>query len=63
MLPDGRIWQFGRIAPTPGHAAARRPRYLHEAGLLDREKRGVWVYYRARTATLTALLGLPAAVG
>ena len=33
---------------------------LHEAGLLDREKRGVWVYYRARTqalASLGALIG------
>ena len=23
---------------------------LHEAGLVDREKRGVWVYYRARSS-------------
>ncbi len=28
---------------------------LREAGLLDREKRGVWVYYRARTSSLTSL--------
>jgi ArsR family transcriptional regulator, arsenate/arsenite/antimonite-responsive transcriptional repressor len=37
---------------------------LHEAGLLDREKRGVWVYYRARTgalANLGALIGDPSA--
>ncbi len=37
---------------------------LHEAGLLDREKRGVWVYYRARTeslASLGALIGDPSA--
>jgi ArsR family transcriptional regulator, arsenate/arsenite/antimonite-responsive transcriptional repressor len=35
---------------------------LHDAGLLDREKRGVWVYYRARTgalASLGALIGCP----
>jgi len=35
---------------------------LHEAGLLDRDKRGVWVYYRARTgalASLGALIGDP----
>jgi ArsR family transcriptional regulator, arsenate/arsenite/antimonite-responsive transcriptional repressor len=35
---------------------------LHEAGLLDRDKRGVWVYYRARTealASLGALIGCP----
>lgn len=28
---------------------------LHECGLLDREKRGVWVYYRARTEALASL--------
>lgn len=37
---------------------------LHEAGLVDRDKRGVWVYYRARTdalASLGALIGCPPA--
>ena len=36
---------------------------LHETGLVDREKRGVWVYYRARTralASLATLIGTPA---
>ena len=28
---------------------------LHECGLLAREKRGVWVYYRARTEALASL--------
>jgi ArsR family transcriptional regulator, arsenate/arsenite/antimonite-responsive transcriptional repressor len=35
---------------------------LHDAGLLNRDKRGVWVYYRARTdalASLGALIGCP----
>jgi len=35
---------------------------LHEAGLLDRDKRGVWVYYRARPqalASLGTLIGSP----
>lgn len=44
--------------PTVSHHL----KVLHEAGLLDREKRGVWVYYRARTealAALGALLGSP----
>src|ERR1051325_9519176 len=27
---------------------------LHEIGLLDREKRGVWVYYRVRIEALAA---------
>lgn len=31
---------------------------LHEVGLLDREKRGVWVYYRARTDALQNLAAL-----
>jgi ArsR family transcriptional regulator, arsenate/arsenite/antimonite-responsive transcriptional repressor len=33
---------------------------LHSAGVLDRDKRGVWVYYRARTE---ALAGLSALIG
>jgi ArsR family transcriptional regulator len=35
---------------------------LHEAGLVDRDKRGVWVYYRVRPqalASLAALIGCP----
>jgi ArsR family transcriptional regulator, arsenate/arsenite/antimonite-responsive transcriptional repressor len=37
---------------------------LHSAGLLDREKRGVWVYYAVRRKALAAVAGLfePAAV-
>jgi ArsR family transcriptional regulator len=31
---------------------------LHDAGLLEREKRGVWVYYRAHTEALTTLAAL-----
>jgi ArsR family transcriptional regulator len=31
---------------------------LHEVGLLDRSKRGVWVYYRARLEALTDLASL-----
>ena len=36
---------------------------LHEAGLVDRDKRGVWVYYRVRPqalSALAALIGCPA---
>jgi ArsR family transcriptional regulator, arsenate/arsenite/antimonite-responsive transcriptional repressor len=32
-----------RAQPTISHHL----KVLHEAGLLDRAKRGVWVYYRA----------------
>lgn len=28
---------------------------LHDAGLVDREKRGVWVYYRARPEAMDVL--------
>ena len=28
---------------------------LHDAGLVDRDKRGVWVYYRARPQALAAI--------
>ena len=47
---------FNLTQPTISHHL----KVLHEAGLLDREKRGVWVYYRARTqalASLGALIG------
>jgi ArsR family transcriptional regulator len=47
---------FDLSQPTISHHL----KVLHEAGLLDREKRGVWVYYRARTealANLAALIG------
>ena len=37
--------------PTVSHHL----KVLHDAGLLDREKRGIWAYYRARTDSLAAL--------
>jgi len=42
---------FELSQPTISHHL----KVLHEAGLLDREKRGVWVYYRARPAALKTL--------
>src|ERR1700761_6881116 len=51
---------FDLSQPTISHHL----KVLHESGLLDREKRGVWVYYRARTealANLGALIGAPSA--
>src|SRR5580692_6586988 len=51
---------FDLSQPTISHHL----KVLHEAGLLDREKRGVWVYYRARSeamVNLGALIGDPAA--
>jgi ArsR family transcriptional regulator len=42
---------FDLSQPTISHHLT----VLHEAGLLDREKRGVWVYYRAQTAALASL--------
>jgi ArsR family transcriptional regulator len=50
---------FDLSQPTISHHL----KVLHDAGLLDRDKRGVWVFYRARTealASLGALIGLPA---
>lgn len=47
---------FDLSQPTISHHL----KVLHGAGLLDREKRGVWVYYRINAAALgdlTALLG------
>ncbi len=42
---------FELSQPTISHHL----KVLHEAGLLGRVKRGVWVYYRVRTETLDAL--------
>jgi ArsR family transcriptional regulator, arsenate/arsenite/antimonite-responsive transcriptional repressor len=50
---------FDLSQPTISH----HMKVLHDAGLVDRDKRGVWVYYRARPealASLGALIGLPA---
>jgi ArsR family transcriptional regulator len=47
---------FDLSQPTVSHHL----KVLHESGLLDREKRGVWVYYRVNAAALgdlAALLG------
>jgi len=54
-LTDG----FSLSQPTISHHL----KVLYEAGLLDRDKRGVWVYYRARAdalASLGILIGSPA---
>ena len=49
---------FDLSQPTISHHL----KVLHEVGLLDREKRGVWVYYRARTEAMAALGELIGAV-
>ena len=49
---------FDLSQPTISHHL----KVLHDSGLLDRDKRGVWVYYRACTgalASLGALIGGP----
>lgn len=45
---------FELSQPTISHHL----KVLHEAGLLERDKRGVWVYYRARPEALEALVTL-----
>ena len=52
---------FNLSQPTISHHL----KVLHDSGLLEREKRGVWVYYRARLDALTGLatmIGAPEAV-
>jgi ArsR family transcriptional regulator, arsenate/arsenite/antimonite-responsive transcriptional repressor len=49
---------FDLSQPTISH----HMKVLYEAGLVDRDKRGVWVYYRVRPqalAALAALIGCP----
>ena len=45
---------FDLSQPTISHHL----KVLHEAGLVDREKRGTWVYYIARPEAMAALAGL-----
>jgi ArsR family transcriptional regulator len=42
---------FELSQPTISH----HMKVLHEAGLVDRDKRGVWVYYRVRPEALAAI--------
>lgn len=42
---------FDLSQPTLSHHL----KVLHDAGILDREKRGVWVYYRTRPETMDLL--------
>lgn len=48
---------FGVSQPTISHHL----KVLHEVGLVDRERRSTWVYYRARPEALSALSALLAA--
>lgn len=45
---------FDLSQPTISHHL----KVLHDAGLLDREKRGTWVYYRVRAEALGDLVAL-----
>jgi ArsR family transcriptional regulator len=45
---------FDLTQPTISHHL----KVLHEAGLVDREKRGTWVFYKARPAAMVALANL-----
>jgi ArsR family transcriptional regulator len=50
---------FDLSQPTISHHL----KVLHEAGLLNREKRGVWVYYQARPEAMAAIMTLFTATG
>jgi ArsR family transcriptional regulator len=50
---------FDLSQPTISHHL----KVLHEAGLVDREKRGTWVFYKARPAAMEALGNLFRPVG
>ena len=45
---------FDLSQPTISHHL----KVLHESGLLDREKRGTWVFYQARPEAMAALRSL-----
>ena len=50
---------FDLSQPTISHHL----KVLHEVGLLDRSKRGVWVYYRIKPEALSDLASLLGGVG
>jgi len=50
---------FDLSQPTISHHL----KVLHEAGLLDREKRGTWVFYRAKPEAMQAISALFATAG
>jgi ArsR family transcriptional regulator len=50
---------FDLSQPTISHHL----KVLHESGLLDRSKRGVWVYYKVRSEVLGPLGRLIASAG
>ena len=45
---------FDLSQPTISHHL----KVLHEAGLLDRDKRGTWVYYQAKPEAMQAVMAL-----
>ncbi len=45
---------FDLSQPTISHHL----KVLHDSGLLDRSKRGVWVYYRVRTESLADIAAM-----
>jgi ArsR family transcriptional regulator, arsenate/arsenite/antimonite-responsive transcriptional repressor len=50
---------FDLSQPTISHHL----KVLHEAGLVDREKRGTWVYYQAKPEAMAAIMTLFATTG
>ena len=50
---------FDLSQPTISHHL----KVLHEAGLLDRDKRGVWVYYRVNAEALSGISTFLGGVG
>lgn len=51
---DDLLAHFDLSQPTISHHL----KVLHEAGLVNRDKRGTWVYYAARPEAMAALAGL-----
>ena len=49
---------FDLSQPTISHHL----KVLHQSGLLDRQKRGVWVYYKAKPEAMAAMTSLFASV-
>jgi ArsR family transcriptional regulator, arsenate/arsenite/antimonite-responsive transcriptional repressor len=54
-VPEACVCDLAEAFDVSGPTVSHHLRTLREAGLVDSERRGTWVYYRARPQALQAL--------
>jgi ArsR family transcriptional regulator len=61
--PEACVCDLGTEFAVSGPTISHHLKVLRDAGLVDSERRGTWVYYRARPAALARLGALLSPVG